>query len=159
MSHEQTGLESCWFCANSRSDEQASAEVRMHKVADNKDMVITVQDGAWESATVHIPRCIKCKAVHERTERYVQRGALLGLLIGVLLAGLIFLFLFPGFFIMIAFVIMVAVVGGIIGWAIGRAFSPEGVRDQGLAATHANVRRKEEEGWKVGGQPAGGRRL
>lgn len=160
MSNEQASLERCWFCTSGRADKQASAEVRMHKVADNKDLVITVQDGGWDSSTVYVPRCMKCKAVHERTENYVQRGALAGLLIGVLLAGLIFLFLFRAFFILIAFVIVVAMVGGIIGWAISRAFSPEGVRDQGLAATHSKVRRKEEEGWKIGGQPAGeGRRL
>src|SRR4051812_50207497 len=98
MSNEQASLERCWFCTSGGADKQASAEVRMHKVADNKDLVITVQDGGWDSSTVYVPRCMKCKAVHERTENYVQRGALAGLLFGGLLAGGVFFFLFRAFF-------------------------------------------------------------
>jgi hypothetical protein len=155
MSVEQMTLEKCWFCAQGVADGQSSAEVGMHKIADRKDLVITLMyDTGWESATVHVPRCRDCKVAHDGTETHVQRGALVGLLIGLPLAVLSFVFYFAGIVILTLFILATAAIGGMVGWAIGKEVSPKGVRDQELATAHPYVRRKEAEGWKVGSQPA-----
>jgi predicted lipid-binding transport protein (Tim44 family) len=155
MAAEQASLEKCWFCAAGVADEEASAQVRMHKMADKKDLVITlVKDTGWVSTTVHIPRCPKCKAAHDRTETHVQKGALVGLAVGLPLGVLSFVFV-GGILTLIAFVVVSVIIGGMVGWAVGREVAPEGVRDQDLATSHPTVRRMQEVGWKVGNQPAG----
>jgi hypothetical protein len=169
--------ETCWFCGKQRADGDSAAEVDMHRPIRYDPAAprgLGLRDG-WEPSTAYVPRCVSCKAAHDRTENSVGRGALVGLLVGVPLAALILFFVVreggPTFLrewlfllrggivglIITGFVIVIgaAMAGGVVGWAISRAVAPEGVRDQGLATTHPNVRRKEEEGWKVGGRPMG----
>lgn len=164
MENEQA-VEACWFCGRQRADGNSAAEVDMHRPIRYDSAApewLGLKDG-WEPTTVYVPRCVSCKAVHDRTEGHVGRGALAGLLVGVALAVLIFLYLLRAgrillmrwVLLLIGFVIGVAMVGGVVGWAISRAVTPRGVRDQGLATTHPNVRRKEGEGWKIGGKPIG----
>lgn len=166
MENEQA-LATCWFCGKQRADADSAAEVGMHrpiKYDRSAPEWLGLRDG-WEPATVQVPRCPGCKAVHDRTEGQVGRGALAGLLVGLPLAALVLfyvlrerqipIFFFRWLLVFAGIVVGAAMVGGIIGWALGRAASPKGVKDQGLAAAHPNVRHMEREGWKIGGRPLG----
>ena len=46
-----------------------------------------------------------------------------------------------------------AVAGGLVGWLLGKSALPSGVRDQGTATQHPNIKSMEAQGWKIGAKP------
>lgn len=147
--------ETCWFCGRQRADDTSGAVVEMHRHIKGSDTEFQTLDAGWEPHTVYVPRCVSCKAVHDRTEGHVQRGWLVGLPAGVVLGLLTYIFLFRIWWIVPGVVFGVAMLAGIAAWRVSRAFSPKEVRDQGDAKIHPDVRRKEEEGWELGAKPIG----
>ncbi len=148
--------ETCWFCGKRAADGTSGAEVEMHRHLKEGDAEIQTLDASWEPATVYVPRCPSCKAAHDRTENHVQYGWRVGLPIGIVGGVLTYIYLFGRWWVVPMVAIGLGILGGIVAWLISRAFSSDGVRDQGYATIHPNVRRKEEEGWKIGARPIGG---
>jgi hypothetical protein len=154
MEHKDTS-ETCWFCGKRKADDASRASVEMHRRIKDDDTDIQTLAATWEPGTVYVPRCPSCKGAHDRTENHVQRGWRVGLPVGIVLGVLTFIYLFGRWWIVPLVALGIAILGGIIAWLISRAFSSEAVRDQGYATIHPNVRRKQEEGWKIGANPIG----
>ncbi len=148
--------ETCWFCGRQKADDASGAVVEMHRrFKDDDETELQTLAATWEPGTVSIPRCLSCKGVHDRTENHVQYGWRVGLPIGIVLGVLTYIYLFNRWWVVPLVSLGIAMLGGIVAWLISRALSSEGVRDQGYATIHPNVRRKQEEGWKIGANPIG----
>jgi hypothetical protein len=170
MSDEHLKLPACWFCRMRPPERDCASEWEMHRetgVEDDKEMS-SISKTAWEPMTVPVPRCAVCKRAHERRERYVEKGWKVGLLAGLVVAALLFLSgllgigatLARSFFIVRralfcvpAVVFGCAVAGGLVGWLLGKSALPSGVRDQGAATEHPNIKSMEAQGWKIGAKP------
>jgi hypothetical protein len=141
----------------------------MHRETGVKDEeVASIARPEWEPVTVPVPRCVECKRAHDRRERLVEKGWKTGLLVGIVLAAAAFFSGLLGvgsavarsFFVVRRAVVCVpalvfgcAIAGGLVGWLFGKSALPPGVRDQGAATLHPNIRRMEEQGWKIGAKP------
>ena len=156
-SNNQANREQCWFCEETTSDAASAATVEMHLggfVGKSRDYYVR------DTTTVSVPRCQRCKSVHDRIEGHVAKGAVVGLLIGIAAAFLTLYIIgfdsvkdyWKPLLVEIAIFVMV---GGIVAWVFGRAFIPKGVKDQRTREHYLEVRRKIQEGWKVGPKPPG----
>jgi len=159
----------CWFCARRTPDRDSASEWEMHRETGVKDEeVASISRPEWEPMTVPVPRCAECKRAHDRRERFVEKGWKVGLLVGLALLAASFLAGLLGaraLFARILFaprtaLILVPVIvfgcgiaGGLVGWLFGKSSLPPGVRDQGLATLHPNIKRMEAQGWKIGAKP------
>jgi len=161
----------CWFCARRPPDRDSASEWEMHRETLTKDGEFSsIVESSWEPLTVPVPRCAECKRAHDRREHYVERGWKVGLFVGVVLVTLLLLLgymeiplLDVGDVVIIAWqppLLIVPVIafgcgiaGGLVGWLFGKSSLPPGVRDQGAATLHPNIRRMEEQGWKIGAKP------
>ena len=160
----------CWFCARRPPDRDSASEWEMHRETGVKDEeVASIAKPEWEPVTVPVPRCAECKRAHDRREHFVEKGWKVGLLVGLaLLAAVVILALLgvdllgvPRLIIVPrrALIFVPAVVfgsgiaGGLVGWLFGKSSLPPGVRDQSAATLHPNIRRMEEQGWKIGAKP------
>ena len=168
MSQEHLKLPVCWFCQARPPGRDCASEWEMHRetgVEDDKEMS-SISKTAWEPTTVPVPRCVECKRAHDRREGFVEKGWKLGLLVGLLVAALAFLagllgMAAAGTFIIArraiicvpALVFGTAVGGGLVGWLLGKSSLPPGVRDQGAATLHPNIKSMEAQGWKIGAKP------
>ncbi|MET0647402.1 MAG: hypothetical protein ABW208_12325 [Pyrinomonadaceae bacterium] len=167
MTQEVAKPPTCWFCGRRPPDRDSASEWEMHRETGVKDdEVASIARPEWEPVTVPVPRCAECKRAHERRETFVDKGWKTGLLVGVLvavaalLAGLLSVTVAGLAFIVRRAVICVpaivfgcAVAGGLVGWLFGKSSLPPGVRDQGTATLHPNIRRMESQGWKIGAKP------
>jgi hypothetical protein len=171
VSQEHLKLPVCWFCQARPPARDCASEWEMHRetgVEDDKELS-SISKTAWEPTTVPVPRCAECKRAHDRREHFVERGWKVGLLVGIaLLAAVVVLALLginllglPALIIVPrrALIFIPAVVfgsgiaGGLVGWLLGKSSLPPGVRDQSAATLHPNIRRMEEQGWKIGAKP------
>ena len=168
MSQEHLKLPVCWFCQARPPARDCASEWEMHRetgVEDDKELS-SISKTPWEPTTVPVPRCAECKRAHDRRERFVEKGWKVGLLVGLLLTALAFLagllgmaaagaFVFARRAIICvpAIVFGTAVVGGLVGWLLGKSSLPPGVRDQGAATLHPNIKSMEAQGWKIGAKP------
>ena len=149
--------EKCWFCENALSDIAAAATVEMHAGGFlEKGQEYHVLD----TATLSVPRCERCKEVHDRVEGYVAKGGIIGLIIGVVVA--LFTLNAVGFDsisdvwkFLLGEIIVVGMVGGVLAWVLGQRSIPEGVKDQRAREHHPVVKQKISEGWKIGHKPPG----
>jgi hypothetical protein len=156
-SDDEAYVEKCWFCEAAQAQPDAAATVEMHTGGfAGKGREYRVLD----TTTVPVPRCARCKAVHDRLEGRVAKGGAAGLLVGVV-AGLVTLNLM-GVDSVIDFwrallieVILFGMAGGVLAWALGRRSLPEGVKDQRARELYPGVRQKTDEGWTVGPKPPG----
>ncbi len=115
-----------------------------------------------DKSTVSVPRCERCKTVHDRVEGYVAKGAISGLLLGVMIA---LLYLYEeGFDSMLdkgtwknALIVtgITGMIGGVLVWALGRISIPKGVKDQSARNHYPLVQQQVQEGWKIGPKPPG----
>lgn len=152
MSSSRPNSEQCWFCRRGLAESGAAAEVKMHKLIDDSGAAFKTLYAGWDSSSVHVPRCSRCKSAHDRTEGHISKGWKAGLLVGLLLAVLYLIF-FRRILLIPVIVFGTAIAGGLVGWAVSRAFSAEGVRDQGYGNEHPEVKGKEAEGWEIGERP------
>jgi hypothetical protein len=159
----------CWFCARRPPDRDSASEWEMHRETGVKDEeVASIAKPEWEPLTVPVPRCAECKRAHDRREHFVEKGWKVGLLVGIALLaalavlGLLGVATLPAQIIFVprrAIILIPAIffgsgiVGGLVGWLFGKSSLPPGVRDQGAATLHPNIRRMEEQGWKIGAKP------
>ncbi|HEX6182716.1 MAG TPA: hypothetical protein VFZ44_02315 [Pyrinomonadaceae bacterium] len=158
----------CWFCARRPPDRDSASEWEMYRETGVKDEeVASIAKPEWEPVTVPVPRCAECRRAHDRRENFVEKGWKAGLLVGLALlaalfvlgllgvGGLIVRIFTPRRAIVIIPVVVVGsgIVGGLVGWLLGKSSLPPGVRDQGAATLHPNIRRMEEQGWKIGAKP------
>jgi hypothetical protein len=170
MSQEHLKLPVCWFCRMRPPDRDSASEWEIHRETGVRgdEEIGSISRVEWEPTTVPVPRCAECKRAHDRRERFVEKGWKVGLLVGLLFAALAFLSGLLGigatiarsFFIVRRAIICVpvlvfgcAVAGGLVGWLLGRSSLPPGVRDQGAATLHPNIRGMEGDGWKIGSKP------
>ena len=161
----------CWFCARRPPDRDSASEWEMYRetgVPDDKE-VSSIVKTSWEPMTVPVPRCVDCKRAHTRRERFVEWGWKYGLLFGIAIVALLLIFGYWGIpliavgdsliiwrppLILVPFVVLACgIAGGLVGWFFGGSSLPPGVRDQGAATLHPNIRRMEEQGWKIGAKP------
>ena len=154
---QQHSLVICWFCNKQKADDKSGALVEMHRPIDHKGTELQTLDASWEPATVYVPRCVSCKTVHDRTESHVRIGWLIGLAVGLVIGLSAYINVLVGWFIVPIATFGTAMLGGLITWLLSRTSTPKEVRDQGQATKHPDVRRKEEEGWKIGAKPLGER--
>ncbi|HEY0078377.1 MAG TPA: hypothetical protein VGB73_06995 [Pyrinomonadaceae bacterium] len=145
----------CWFCEEALADKACAAVVEMHK-GGFKGRRYEVSD----STTVGVPRCARCKSVHDRVEGLVARGGIFGLLMGTVASLLIlsavgFDWATDYWRALLKAMAALGMVGGVAAWACGRLLIPKGVKDQRTREHHASVQQKIREGWKVGPKPPG----
>jgi hypothetical protein len=169
MTQQAPQTPTCWFCGRRPPERDSASEWEMHRETGVKDEeVASIAKPEWEPVTVPVPRCAECKRAHDRRESFVEKGWKVGLLVGLVLLAAMFLsgllgatalgarLLFvPSRAIILTPVIVFGsgVAGGIVGWLFGKSSLPPGVRDQGSATLHPNIRRMEEQGWKIGAKP------
>jgi hypothetical protein len=170
MSQEAPGAPTCWFCRTRPPDRDSASEWEMHREtgAAEDEEVSSISKVAWEPTTVPVPRCVECKSAHDRRERFVEKGWKAGLLVGLFAAAAAFFsgllgvgaWIARSFFVVRRAVICVpvivfgcAVLGGLVGWLLGKSSLPPGVRDQGAATLHPNIKSMESQGWKIGAKP------
>jgi hypothetical protein len=158
--HQASAIDQpCWFCRDFASNQGSGATVEMH---DGGFVGKTREYEVREQCELSVPRCERCKSVHDRVEGYVGKGGLFGLLIGVVAA---FLYVYQSRFDEIAdrgtwkgALVVVAVfgmLGGIAAWALGRTVVPKGVKDQRTREQHPLIQQRIQAGWKVGPKPPG----
>ena len=149
--------EKCWFCENGVADIAAAATVEMHTGGFlGKGLEYYVLD----TATLSVPRCERCKEVHDRVEGHVAKGGIIGLIIGVLVAlftlnALGFDSILDIWKFLLGEIIVIGMVGGVLAWMLGRRSLPKGVKDQRAREHHPKIREKISEGWKIGHRPPG----
>jgi hypothetical protein len=149
----------CWFCRDFAANHGSSATVDMHAggfVGKSREYLVR------EECELSVPRCERCKSVHDRIEGYVGKGGLLGLLIGVVVA---LLYVYQSGFDAIAekgtwkgALVILAVfgmIGGIAAWTLGRLAVPKGVKDQRAREQHPLIQQRIQPGWKIGPKPPG----
>lgn len=143
----------CWFCKQSRPEDAAVAEVKMH------GNVIRTPTGEgqiqWQNLTVKIPRCSRCKSAHARVSAFTRWGSRVGGLAG--LAGCSAIVnanqdaWLGGLFVL---GICIAIGSG-IGHAIDRAFSPKVTRPESIKTEFPAVKTMISQGWAIGEKPPG----
>jgi hypothetical protein len=170
MSQEHLKLPVCWFCQARPPDRDSASEWEMHRETGVKtdEEIGSISNVEWEPLTVPVPRCAECKRAHDRRERFVEKGWKAGLLAGLVVTALAFLSGLLGvgsavarsLFIVRRAIICVpallfgcAIAGGLVGWLLGKSALPQGVRDQGAATLHPNIKSMEAQGWKIGAKP------
>jgi len=154
---DQSKIEQCWFCEDSRPDPASAATVEMHAggfIGKSDEYEVS------NTASVAVPRCERCKLAHDRVEGFVAKGAIIGLLFGILPA-LYYLYdsgleSIRDYWKQVLISIGVfAMAGGVVAWGLGRIFIPKGVKDQRTRERHPLVQQKVLEGWKIGPKPPG----
>src|ERR1051325_8198742 len=121
--------EHCWFCETAPAHEASAAIVEMHAggfLGDGKKYQVI------DSDTLFVPRCQRCKSVHDRVEGYVVRGWLIGLFIGVVVVLYEVGFAAVTDYWKLSLIVVIAfgMAGGVVAWLFGRFLLPKGVKDQ-----------------------------
>jgi hypothetical protein len=155
--NKQAATEQCWFCEKAPAYPDSGATVEMHF---GGFLGKTLEYQVKDSVNLSVPRCERCKAVHDRVEGYVAKGGIIGLLIGI---AATFSLLYKWDFDSAidnwkAWLVMIAIfgmIGGTVAWALGRILIPAGIKDQRVREQHPLVRQKVREGWKIGPKPPG----
>lgn len=157
--NERDNVERCWFCEAASAHETSAAIVEMHRGGfASKGTEYHVMD----RTSLSVPRCERCKSVHDRVERHVAKGGVAGLIIG-LIAALWTLLFYLGIDsikdnrrLLLVIVCIFGMAGGLVAWAvIGRLIIPKDVKDQRAREKHPLVQQKVREGWKIGLKPPG----
>lgn len=157
--NKRDDAELCWFCEAAPARETSAAIVEMHKggfVAKGTEYYV------MDTTSLSVPRCERCKSVHDRVEGHVAKGGVVGLIFGLIIALWTMLFYLgvdsikDNRRLLLVIICIFGMAGGIVAWAtIGRLTIPKDVKDQRAREKHPLVQQKVREGWKVGHKPPG----
>jgi len=151
----------CWFCRKNRLDPANGLPVKLQFVTDVRSFDYGATAGSeyrFRETTVDVPRCTRCKDVHERWKRWATKGGLSGLALwpvlwlGACVAALLVKgasfwgALVAGLFLFIPLVLGGMAVGAIAGWMVPRPRSIQSVRS---GRQHPSVAAMLEQGWVV----------
>lgn len=142
---EKKRYDLCWFCQHRLPDPHSSVKWDMHKVV-SPDWSPYVK---WQSETVHVPRCRRCKLAHGGLP-YI--ACIVG---GVTWISVWVLFLedqglgYTVFF--VGLIIAAIVFGGVVG---GFITEWKGTEDSLEAKTHPLVLGRKANGWRDGDRPS-----
>lgn len=144
--------EKCWFCKSTEGVRHCtSLKLKLSRNYQRREH-IGATEVTWEERMIDVPRCERCKSVHNRKGYYLTIGALIGVLLGGLSAVALWTAaLNPvGFGEIVAqfcgSIILLAIVGILIGWL--RPL-PKGVLPAKAASEHPVVAEFSDEGWDV----------
>jgi hypothetical protein len=118
----------------------------------------------WKTSTLKVPRCVRCKGVHDRTSSISEKSALFG----AVAAGITILALFfgsggskdGGAFVGLGCggLIACGIAAGLFayfGTAYSRATSPSGVKAEEYKASFPSILEAQRQGWGIGAKPPG----
>lgn len=168
-------LSACWFCGQSRVHDDSAAEVKMHKVVHLKNLLggdkTIIQDVAGLSqadrekagqallmggdptltrtASLKVPRCSSCKAVHQLGEALfggiAVPGGILAIVIGVLA--------YDGWGAFGASICGIAIMV-LLGWVAQMIYlRSQGTRREGDNRRFPPIKQLLAEGWSFGTPP------
>jgi hypothetical protein len=143
----------CWFCKKNPSDEGAAIVVKMHGEV-TRTPTYRGTNIKWRKIDIKVPRCNKCKALHDKKSKYksTQGGwGCAGFAIGTVLAFIFGVFVENGWGAIISFVIF-----GLAGLLIPVAMKPtkSNIRDEDYKNEFPDVKKQKAEGWSFGEKPA-----
>lgn len=138
----------CHYCKSkkNRPDESSVYEVKMHRVTYR-----THYQMGWQTTSVPIPRCKRCKDAHTKTKKFAHIGVAVGALLGLgpcvflnndgySLGGLLTL----GFFVAIF---------AVVGYGIGRLKFRKNVKSENNWHDAHIIKQAQAEGWVLGEKP------
>lgn len=155
--YSETSKERCWFCEQSSADDASAATLEMHA---GGFVGKSTQYYVSDTATLPVPRCARCKDVHDRVEGYVGKGGILGLLAGVVAATLVLYksgldSIADSWKMLIGVIVFFGLIGGTVSWVLVRILVPKDIKDQREREQHPLVKQKIQEGWIIGPKPPG----
>ena len=144
----------CWFCKKNPADEKAAIVVKMHGEV-TRTPIYGGTNIKWRKIDINVPRCSKCKALHEKKSKYkgLQQGwGCAGFAVGTVVAFIFGVYVENGWGALIAFVIF-----GLAGLLIPVAMKPttSNIRDEDYKNEFPDVKKQKAEGWSFGEKPAG----
>jgi hypothetical protein len=149
----------CWFCKERPAEDKAAFGVQMHADV-TREYVGAVRQTQWRRITVPVPRCTRCKSVHNRFRLWTMLGTVLGAICGgAILVWFISADTAEPLGTVAAVITLVAVfgcfaAGPVIVYAIHRRRTPKGVKlTAWTGKNYPEVKRLKSEGWKLGGKP------
>jgi len=72
----------CWFCPKSEADAGSQAGIRLYQMQPQNQYFY---DDVW------VPRCAKCKAIHDRVEKITTRASIAGAALGLVICTVLFI--------------------------------------------------------------------
>jgi hypothetical protein len=148
----------CWFCGENPAEDQAAVDVKMYGDV-NVEYTWTGKRVTWRHGTVKVPRCGRCKVIHDHTENCRVFGCALGVLVGfagcAAITGVLWQPDSAGWILLgCAIVLVVAtIIGALVGVAIGDSYRPVGVKRLAAKSDYPLVKQLLDEGWKFGERP------
>jgi hypothetical protein len=137
----------CWFCEKRPRDDKSAISIEMYGNVQKTREWNGVRT-QWNNLTVTVPRCKKCKAVHNQAKLLM----VMLLLTWTALGGLIYKLSASK---MIALLILV-VLGLVLAFSVNRKF--HGSKSVKLYAAYKDytvIKQLQEEGWCIGSKPEG----
>ena len=138
----------CWFCGTANAVESAAVEVKLH----GNERRVQEWDGErllWNTLTVKGPRCGTCKTTQSRATGWAVVIFIVSTAMGFISSG-------AGPEDAGAAVVgFGGLIAGGIAAAVTHNFLMGGVKPSGAAPSFPAVKRKLDEGWKLGEKPEG----
>jgi len=145
----------CWFCDHFSAQPSASLPVMLEGHSqDIRDLLGNRLAIKYQRTSVSVPRCPRCKSVHERGRRYGEVGIGIGFLLGLvggigrIFYGDLSLWKALGLFLLFTILDMLILygLGAFVGWILPR---PKGVLGRRHGVTHPAVGEMKIQGWVV----------
>lgn len=138
----------CWFCKGkkNRVNKSVPVEMKMHKVTDRMYNQIR-----WQTISIPVPRCDRCKNAHKRTNTFAGIGGVIGGLIGLgpCIATTNDGYWLGGLIVLVAAAFIMAGIGHIIG----RIQFRKDVRGESDWKDASIIKQAQAEGWILGEKP------
>jgi hypothetical protein len=148
----------CWFCKMRPPEKGCEATVDIHGNVTREFAGYNKTRYKWETRTLAVPRCARCREVHKKADGWGNAGALLGLGGG----ALVVLFLIAqqpkdwagvGCGGLLATALAAGLLSVILK-GIGVAISPSDVKREAIKVDFPSVVEWKKKGWELGAKPA-----
>ncbi|HEY0004099.1 MAG TPA: hypothetical protein VGB17_04745 [Pyrinomonadaceae bacterium] len=151
----------CWFCNDQEMESDAAAIVKMYGNV-QRTWIGSGTRVTWESLTLKVPRCPRCKGVHDRTSNLEMTGGCLGGVVGLIICAFIFLYIgvfwealaWPTILGSLFVLISLAGIGFSIASSMATISSPKGIEGETHKNQFITIKERLAQGWKIGEKPS-----